>query len=254
MNLNKEPIYRQLTGILKKSVTDGGFAPGDQFLTEKHICESYNVSRATAGKALSALVAEGLLEFKKGVGTFVKEKTSPHDLQSLISFSAMARELGKQPKTEVMEFERMSAEEAGETACERLGCEEDLLYCRRIRLLDGRPSLLDRRFIRSSLSPDLGEEDLRGSLICYWTETQFLSIGSIEQLISAVSLTEPEAEVLECSPGECALRLQSVGFLENGEALWYEDSLFPGNQYLIKNRVDNLSGFLPARRIFVGES
>jgi DNA-binding GntR family transcriptional regulator len=46
---------------------------GERLLTERQICERFGVSRATANKALSNLVSEGVLEFRKGVGTFVRE-------------------------------------------------------------------------------------------------------------------------------------------------------------------------------------
>jgi DNA-binding transcriptional regulator YhcF (GntR family) len=71
--LSREPIYQQLNRILRELI-GGDFQIGDQFLTERKICQQYQVSRATANKALSNLVSEGLLEFKKGIGTFVRYK------------------------------------------------------------------------------------------------------------------------------------------------------------------------------------
>ncbi|MFN9913156.1 MAG: GntR family transcriptional regulator, partial [Pirellulaceae bacterium] len=44
----------------------------DRFLTEREIADRFGVSRPTANKALASLVSEGLLEFRRGVGTFVQ--------------------------------------------------------------------------------------------------------------------------------------------------------------------------------------
>jgi DNA-binding GntR family transcriptional regulator len=254
MNLNKEPIYQQLTRILRQRIADGDFHPGEQFLTEKNICESYKVSRATAGKALTTLVAERILEFKTGIGTFVKEQSPPQDLQSLISFTVMAEELGKVPGTELLVFKKLKAADVEETVLNSLDCgvKEDLFYCERIRLLDGKPSLLDRRHIRAEFCPGLLPENAKGSLIRFWTENCGLVLESTEQFIRAVKLDESESRKLDTSEGDCALRLSSIGFLDDGRPLWYEDSLFPGDRYVIRNRLSNLKGSLPARRMFVG--
>ena len=70
--INKSPLYQQLNNALLKMIHKEKFQTGDKFLTERAICELFEVSRATANKALSSLVSGGILEFKKGVGTFIK--------------------------------------------------------------------------------------------------------------------------------------------------------------------------------------
>lgn len=70
--LVRSPIYQQLNQLLRDLIREGEFKSNEQFLTERQICDRFNVSRATANKALSNLVAEGVLEFRKGVGTFVR--------------------------------------------------------------------------------------------------------------------------------------------------------------------------------------
>ena len=74
--LVKEPIYQQLNGQLRLLIGSKECPLGSQFPTERQICERYGVSRATANKALSNLVSEGLLEFRKGVGTFVRGRSA----------------------------------------------------------------------------------------------------------------------------------------------------------------------------------
>ena len=89
--LVKEPIYQQLNGYLKQLIDSGECPIGGKFLTERQICERYGVSRATANKALSNLVSEGLLEFRKGVGTFVRGRPLDYNLRALVSFTDKAR-------------------------------------------------------------------------------------------------------------------------------------------------------------------
>src|SRR5690242_21951588 len=109
--LVKEPIYQQLNNHLRLVIGSGESPVGSQFLTERQICERYGVSRATANKALSNLVSEGLLEFRKGVGTFVRGRALDYNLRALVSFTDKARAAGKEPRTEVIRFESVRPEE-----------------------------------------------------------------------------------------------------------------------------------------------
>src|SRR5215471_16128144 len=102
--LVREPMYQQLNNHLRTLIKSGEYAHGTQFLTERQICDRYGVSRATANKALSNLVSAGLLEFRKGVGTFVRGRSLDYNLRSLVSFTEKAVAAGKSPSTEVLEF------------------------------------------------------------------------------------------------------------------------------------------------------
>src|SRR6478672_10049530 len=103
--LVKEPIYQQLNCQLRTLITSGEYADGSQFLTERQICERFGISRATANKALSNLVSEGLLEFRKGIGTFVRGRALDYNLKALVSFTDKAVAAGKRPTTEVLQFQ-----------------------------------------------------------------------------------------------------------------------------------------------------
>ena len=107
--LVKEPIYRQLNNHLRTLVKSGEYGDGLQFLTERQICERFGVSRATANKALSNLVSEGLLEFRKGIGTFVRGGALEYNLRALVSFTDKAVAAGKTPTTEVLQFQSVAA-------------------------------------------------------------------------------------------------------------------------------------------------
>ena len=63
----------ELTNKLRELLASGAFPVGARFPSEYELQERYEVSRATANKAVALLSAEGLLERgKRGSGTFVK--------------------------------------------------------------------------------------------------------------------------------------------------------------------------------------
>src|SRR5881394_2812444 len=107
--LVKQPIYQQLNEALRGILGAGEFKTGARFLTEREVSQRFGVSRATANKALSNLVSEGILEFKKGVGTFVRGGILDYDLRSLVSFTGKAAAAGKRPATRILSFDTTTA-------------------------------------------------------------------------------------------------------------------------------------------------
>lgn len=65
------PLYHQLEQDLRARVHANEFRPGDALPTEERICEHYGVSRITVRRALDALIAQGLIVKRHGVGSFV---------------------------------------------------------------------------------------------------------------------------------------------------------------------------------------
>jgi DNA-binding GntR family transcriptional regulator len=86
----RSPVYQQLNQRLRAALA-AEYRSGDQFLTEWEVAEKFQVSRTTANKSLASLVSEGFLEFRKGLGTFVRRDVIDYDVRSLVSFTEKAR-------------------------------------------------------------------------------------------------------------------------------------------------------------------
>jgi GntR family transcriptional regulator len=112
MRIVREPMYQQMNELLRELLRIGEFAEGDQFLTEREVAARFQVSRPTANKVLAGMVSEGLLEFRKGVGTFVCLPRLNYDIQTLVSFTEKAKEADKKPGTRVLHFNRIFAHDA----------------------------------------------------------------------------------------------------------------------------------------------
>lgn len=70
----KIPLYEQVKRDLLAAIAAGEYAPGRPFVTQREICERFEVSHATAVRALNDLAAEGHVVRKRGQGTFVAER------------------------------------------------------------------------------------------------------------------------------------------------------------------------------------
>jgi GntR family transcriptional regulator, transcriptional repressor for pyruvate dehydrogenase complex len=62
-----EGVVRQIRGLIEK----GRFKHGDQLPTERELCETFKLSRATVREAIRSLESMNLVESRQGNGTYV---------------------------------------------------------------------------------------------------------------------------------------------------------------------------------------
>jgi len=228
----REPVYQQVNELLRELLKSGEFSEGDQFLTERQIAERFQLSRPTANKVLAGMVSEGLLEFRKGVGTFVCLPRLNYDIQTLVSFTDKVREAGKKPGTRVLEFEKVCAsdEEAEVTSKLKLAAEAQTFRITRLRLADGVPVILEQRWLPTEIFPGLKRQDMRDSFYALCRDKYALTIAESDQTIRAVQLVGKDAKVLEVRGGSAAFLVSAVGY-SGQKPIWWEKTIYRGDAY-----------------------
>lgn len=240
----REPIYQQLHTALKELISSDEFSKGDKFLTEREISERFSVSRATSNKALSNLVSQGVLEFRKGVGTFVKDPVLEYDLQALVSFNTKARRAGKVPRTEVYETELKTASAFEPVVAKILKVkpQEKVYFIKRLRFADDVPVILERRFLIERFCPGLERGKLEGSLYALLKSEYHIDVIGAEEIIKAITISTADASLLRCNEGSAGFLMLETSYLEEMQPLWYAEILYRGDRYELRNRIGSLSG------------
>ena len=241
-------FHEQLLLKLRRMIRGGKYPAGSQFLTEREVAARFKTSRPTANKALNSLATEGLLEFRRGAGTFVKEGALDYDLQQLVSFTEKARAAGRRPSTRVLLFQKTTAAEAPREAQAGLGVsmDEPLLYMERLRLADGRPVIFERRYVAMAQSGALNQTDAEGSLYAFWTEKRGLKIIGATESIRAVNATKAQAGLLQIPMHAACLLVVGIGYTEGEKALWYEETLYRADVYEFRNQLGGVNAPRPA--------
>ena len=80
------PLHYQVREQIALAIEDGRLLPGDHLPPEEDLARQANVSRTTIRQALAALVNEGLIERKRGKGSWVLEPTIDQQLVGLTGF------------------------------------------------------------------------------------------------------------------------------------------------------------------------
>lgn len=244
----KRTICQDAIDALRERIRNGEFAQGKQFLTERQLAAEFSVSRPTANKILTSLVSEGILQIRKGIGTFVNAGVLDYDLRRLVSFTDKARAAGRKPTTRVLKFEKLPASRMNAEIATRLALkpDEDAFYFERLRLADGTPVIFERRYVPARLCPDLSARALSGSLYSLWTQRYGLAVGGAEQSIQAVNLPAADAKLLRVPARTAALRVCAVGFLESREPLWFEETTYRADAYEFQTVLGGISASRPA--------
>ncbi|MFK5646749.1 GntR family transcriptional regulator [Ornithinimicrobium sp. LYQ121] len=68
---DRTPIYQQIAGRLRHAILSGELPEDSQVMSTTQYATTYRINPATAAKAMSALVDEGLLHKRRGLGMFV---------------------------------------------------------------------------------------------------------------------------------------------------------------------------------------
>jgi len=68
---DNQPIYQQLRDRIITLIIEGAFSEGEAVPSVRQVASEYRINHLTVAKAYQELVAEGLLEKRRGLGMFV---------------------------------------------------------------------------------------------------------------------------------------------------------------------------------------
>lgn len=153
--------YELIADYLMELVSDA--EPGDRLPSEAELCERFDVSRMTARQAVQVVARDGLIERRRGAGTFVRAHPVPRDLGSPLSFTGSMKARGMTASSETLEWGEVEPDDDERTALE-LGDHEGGYVLERLRLADGTPMAIERVVMPREIAMALGDGFQGGSL------------------------------------------------------------------------------------------
>lgn len=144
---NATALYRQIADRLRDEIAARRFEPSGRLPTESEIGARFAVSRVTVRLALDRLEAEGLIERRKGKGTFTAGKRVQHPLDRLRSFHESLRLQGLDARMRLLSVATVAAppDLRGDFG-------PRCLEVRRLHLVDGEPVALGRSLLPAELA------------------------------------------------------------------------------------------------------
>lgn len=223
------PRYEQLYRHISATIEAGQLLAETQLPPERDLAEMANVSRVTVRKAVSQLVADGLLDQRRGAGTFVRPPRAKmeHYLSKLLSFTEYMLQRGKTPTSTVIN-RGIFYPTPDEQLALGLSAVDRVARIERLRSADGIAMAVEW----SSLPPDiLPDPDAVGSSLYDVLRMQGTAPSRAVQRITAVNLPAPEARLLNLAENTAVLRIDRTGFLPSGRPIEFTRGLYRSDIY-----------------------
>lgn len=83
---NNTKVYLEIVKQLREMITIDGLQSGDKIPSERELSERLNFGRSSVREALRALELLGLIETRRGEGTFIRDFRGNHLVQLLSTF------------------------------------------------------------------------------------------------------------------------------------------------------------------------
>jgi GntR family transcriptional regulator len=235
-----ERVHLQLAKLCRGEIARGTYRAEEKFPSERDIAQRFGVSRATANKVISNMIAEGMLVLRPGIGTFVAPIRGLHtSLRQMESFTDSALSAGMIPETKVLCFLRKRGHELSKLlrASLQVDGRASVCYFERLRVASGEPVILEHRWIRSDLVPGLTADKLRGSFYHYLEENHEIFLTGERHKVRAHNLSPAEAEKFELKSGAAVLVVEGTGFTEAELPVWYQILYYRGDRYELENEI-----------------
>ena len=186
----------------------------------------------TARQAVQLVSSDGLIERRRGAGTFVKAQAVPRELGSPLSFTESMRRRGKSVSSRILRSSRIRPSETERLAL-GLGPGESAFVLERLRLADGVPMAIERAVLPLGLAESLEGDLEQGSLHAAFERVGRLPTKALSE-VSARHPTKRQRELLDLSPTGIILCESRTISDQAGQPLERTETFYASSRYTFR--------------------
>lgn len=216
---NGTPAYKRIQNTIRQRIEDSELKAGDAVDSERELARIHKVSLMTARHALAGLEREGIVERRRGAGTFVAAPKI--HFNKLMSYTEHMSSRGLVPRTKVL-VAKIVEHEPEVAARLGLSATSPLVKVERLRLTGEEPFALETGYLSATEFADLVDAPLnRVSLFATLEHDYGVELAYADEEVDATSAEGNVAELLHVPPGHPALRIRQVIYSTKGKATIY---------------------------------
>lgn len=216
---NGTPVYQKIQNAIRKRVKTSDLKPGDPVASERELARTHGVSLMTARHALAGLEREGIVERRRGAGTFVAFPKI--HFNKLMSYAEQMSSRGLIPRSRVlkMELTEQEPEVAGRL---RLAASSNILKIERLRESSEEPLALETCYLAASEFSGLMRAPLgKVSLFVTLQQNYGVDLAYADEEVDATAAEAGIADLLKVPRGTSLLRIRQVIYSTKGKAIMY---------------------------------
>lgn len=253
MNVEQQakPLYQVVVESVSSQVESGQLQANERLPSESELCKIYSVGRNTVRRAIRELVNANILRTVPGVGTFVVDTRVDKTTEYLFGFTQEMQLHGEKVTSQVLEAKIIDADPFLARRLQiQLGAEVVYLY--RVRLMDDKPSAIERSYLAHELCPGILKYDFSE---CSLYETLSGVYGKrpdhAEQVIEASLATPEVARLLDLTPPAVVLMFHRETRLDSGQVIEYVESELRADRFRFHTnlRIRSPQGDITFRRL-----
>jgi GntR family transcriptional regulator len=216
---NGTPAYQRIRSIIWKRIEAGQLKPGDVVDSERELAKIHRVSLMTARHALTSLEREGVVERRRGAGTFVAPPKI--HFNKLMSYSEQMASRGLVAGSEllcskIIDYEPEIAARLAVTPNHRL------VKVERVRHAANEPFALEVCYLSAEEFGGLVSAPLgKGSLFSILERDFGIELAHADEEVDATAADTRIADLLSVPRGTPLLRIRQVIYSTKGKATIY---------------------------------
>ena len=216
---NGTPVYKRIQNTIRKRIESSELKTGDSVASERELAKIHKVSLMTARHALAGLEREGLVERRRGAGTFVSAPKI--HFNKLMSYTEHMSSRGLTPRSRVL-LAKVIEDESEVAARLGLSATSALVKIERLRLTGEEPFALETVYLPASefsgvVDAPLGRVSLFGTL----EHDYGVELAYADEEVDATAVEGNVADLLQVPRGYPALRIRQVIYSTKGKATIY---------------------------------
>jgi len=226
---NGTPAYKRIQNAILKRIQNEQLKPGDAVESERELAKIHGVSLMTARHALTVLEREGMVQRRRGAGTFVAPPKI--HFNKLMGFTELMAGRNLSANSKVLSFSQVENEQ--EVAA-RLALPEGsrLSKVERLRLGADEPFCLETCYLPAEEFAGLTRAALsRGSLFSILLRDYGIQLAYADEEVDATAADAITARLLKVPRGHPLLRIRQAIYSTKGKATLFAMGLYRSDRY-----------------------
>jgi GntR family transcriptional regulator len=205
---NGLPAYQKIQNAVRRLIETRQLRPGDSVSSERELARIHHVSLMTARHALAGLEKEGIVERRRGAGTFVAPPRI--HFNKLMSYTEQMGTRGLTPSSKIV-MARIIEDEPEIAARLGLAATSRMVKIERVRHTAEEPFALETCYLPAQDFGSLADAPLgRGSLFATLEHDFDVRLAYADEEVDATVAEGRVSQLLNLRPGAPLLRMRQV--------------------------------------------
>lgn len=224
------PVYYQLAKMIEKDILAGNFKQGELIPAEHDFASTLGISRMTVRRAISELIAAGMVYSEKGKGTFVAKPKLDEVEFELEQFDEEIPKKGMNKNIKLLEAKIVKADEI---LAEKLSLalHTKCLHFRLLVSVNDEPLAYENKYIIFEKQSPILEKELKDPSLSNLANINGQLPTRSKKVYRATVVTENEATLLKVSLYTPVLLVEQTLYDNANKPIGWSQSIYRGDRY-----------------------